>query len=64
MGISYSLKFFKTLLASVLTLNLRQKAGDKFMKLSKKGFSMECFTVQFFAIFYQRTSEFGYLLAG
>ena len=53
---------------TLLTLNifhtlfyiLGRKAGDKFTKLSKIGFSMECFTADFFAIFYRKTSKFGF----
>ena len=31
----------------VLPCNLGQKVGEKFTKLSKIGFSMECFTADF-----------------
>ena len=31
--------------------NLRQKVGDKFTKLSKIGFSMDCFTADFWGFF-------------
>ena len=31
----------------VLPCNLGQKVGEKFTKLSKVGFSMECFTADF-----------------
>ena len=31
--------------------DLGQKVGDKFMKLSKKGFSMDCFTTDFSRFF-------------
>ena len=46
------------------THNLGQKIGDKFIKLSKKGFSMECVTADFFTIFYQDTSNFGFRVDG
>ena len=35
--------------------NNGQKVGDKFTKLSKIGFSMDCFTTDFFATFCQKT---------
>ena len=34
-----------------LNYNLGQKVGDKFTKLSKIGFSMECFTADFLPFF-------------
>ena len=34
------------------------------MKLSNIGFSMECFTADFFAVIYQKTSKFGFQLDG
>ena len=34
--------------------NLGQKVGDKFPKLSKIGFSMECFIADFLQIFTQK----------
>ena len=42
------------------TLNLGQKVGDKFTKLSKIGFSMECFTADFLQFFTKKTSKFGF----
>ena len=36
---------------SGLIVNLGQKAGDKFLKLSKAGFSMECFTAEVLKFF-------------
>ena len=44
--------------------NLGQRVGDKLTKLSKIGFSMECFTADFFAIFFQKKSKFGFWLGG
>ena len=49
-------KFLIKVLMNVLIVvsqwyNLGQKFGDKFTKLSKIGFSLECFTDDFFAIF-------------
>ena len=40
--------------------NLNQKFVAKFTKLRKIGFSMECFTHRFSAIFYQKKSKFGF----
>ena len=37
----------KTLLIKKCVYNLGQRVGDKFTKLSKIGFSMECFTPDF-----------------
>ena len=44
--------------------NLGQKVGDKFTKLNKIGFPMECCTADFFAIFCQETSKFGFWVDG
>ena len=42
--------------------NLGQKVGDKFTKLSKRGFSMECFTANFLRFFTgKRENLAGYL---
>ena len=37
---------------------LSAKIVEKFTKVSKIGFSVECFTAGFFAYFYQKTSKF------
>ena len=47
---------------AVEVINPGQKVGDKFTKLGKIGFSLECFTADFFATFYQKTSKFGLLV--
>ena len=44
--------------------NRGQKIGDKFTKLSKIGFSMECFTADFLQFFYQKPSKFGIWVDG
>ena len=44
--------------------NLGQRVGDKFTNLSKTRFSMECFTADFFAIFYQKASKIGFWVGG
>ena len=38
-------------LEEIGSYNLGQKVGDKFIKLSKIGFSMECFTADFLQFF-------------
>ena len=43
--------------------NIGQKVVDKFTKLSKKGFSMECFTADFLQFFFRKTSRFGFWVA-
>ena len=40
--------------------NLRQKAGDKFTKLSQIGFSMKCFTADFLRFFTKKASKVGF----
>ena len=40
--------------------NLKQKIGDKFTRLSKTGFSMECFTVDFFHFFAKKRQNFAF----
>ena len=40
--------------------NLKQKIGDKFTRLSKTGFSMECFTVDFFQFFTKNRQNLGF----
>ena len=44
--------------------NLGQGVGDKLTNLSKIGFSIECFTADFFAIFYQKVSKIGFWVDG
>ena len=38
----------------VYRFNLGQRVGDKFIKLSKIGFSMDCFTAHFLRLFTER----------
>ena len=40
--------------------NLWQKVGDKFMKLSNKGFSMKCFTADFFQSFNKKHQDLAF----
>ena len=43
-----------------MNCNLRQKVGDKFTKLNKIGFYMECFRADFLQFFNQKASKLGY----
>ena len=40
------------------------KVADKLMKLSKIGFSMQCFTADFLQFFTKKISKFGFWLDG
>ena len=40
--------------------NLGQKVGDKFTKLSKIGFSMECFTADFYRFFTKKRQNLAF----
>ena len=49
---------------SLINHNLGQKVGDKFTKLSKISFFMECFTNDFLRFFTEKTSKFGFQVGG
>ena len=55
---------FQLVFAFMSNYNLRQGVGDKLTNLSKIGFSIECFTADFFAIFYQKLSKIGFWVDG
>ena len=48
---------------TTILYNLRQKVGDKFTKLSKIGFSMECFTADFMRYFTECCQNLAFLWA-
>ena len=46
--------------SAVKSCNLEQKAGEKSMRLSKIGFSMECFTAYFLQFFTKKRQKLAF----